>query len=143
MMLPADRIAQLEYVIREQMAEIDRLRAVVDRQGHEIEDLVAWIGGEKNALSALQAVYVDPRTKPDLKVKAASAAAPYESAKVSSANGGLVLRMDWYKDLTKRQRLKANAEIKAAAGKLIEHQPTVEPSTILGREIDDSGPSAA
>ena len=26
---PADRIAQLEYVIREQMAEIDQLRAEV------------------------------------------------------------------------------------------------------------------
>ena len=34
-----DKIAQLEYVIREQMAEIDQLRA-------EVAALVDWIAGE-------------------------------------------------------------------------------------------------
>ena len=40
-----DKIAQLEYVIREQMAEIDQLRA-------EVAALVDWIAGQKDALSA-------------------------------------------------------------------------------------------
>ena len=65
MLSPADQIAQLEYVIREQMAEIDQLRA-------EVAGLVDWIAGEKDALSALQAAYVDPRSTPTNKIRAAA-----------------------------------------------------------------------
>jgi hypothetical protein len=74
---PADQIAQLEYVIREQMAEIDQLRA-------EVAGLVDWIAGEKDALSALQAAYVDPRSTPTNKIRAASSAIAYERSKPAS-----------------------------------------------------------
>jgi hypothetical protein len=74
---PADRIAQLEYVIREQMAEIDQLRA-------EVDGLVDWIAGEKDALSALQAAYVDPRSTPTNKIRAAASAIAYERSKPAS-----------------------------------------------------------
>ena len=72
-----DKIAQLEYVIREQMAEIDQLRA-------EVAALVDWIAGEKDALSALQAAYVDPRSTPTNKIRAASSAIAYERSKPAS-----------------------------------------------------------
>ena len=76
-MTPADQIAQLEYVIREQMAEIDQLRA-------EIDGLVDWIAGGNDALSALQAAYVDPRSTPTNKIRAASSAIAYERSKPAS-----------------------------------------------------------
>jgi hypothetical protein len=72
-----DKIAQLEYVVREQMAEIDQLRA-------EIDGLVDWIAGEKDALSALQAAYVDPRSTPTNKIRAAASAIAYERSKPAS-----------------------------------------------------------
>ena len=72
-----DKIAQLEYVIREQMAEIDQLRA-------EVAALVDWIAGEKDALSALQAAYVDPRSTPTNKIRAAASAIAYERSKPAS-----------------------------------------------------------
>src|SRR6516162_5963726 len=72
-----DKIAQLEHVIREQMAEIDQLRA-------EIAGLVDWIAGEKDALSALQAAYVDPRSTPTNKIRAAASAIAYERSKPAS-----------------------------------------------------------
>ena len=75
----ADQIAQLEYVIREQMAEIDQLRA-------EVDGLVDWIAGEKDALSALQAAYVDPRSTPTNKIRAASSAIAYERSKPASVS---------------------------------------------------------
>jgi hypothetical protein len=76
---PADQIAQLEYVIREQMAEIDQLRA-------EVAGLVDWIAGEKDALSALQAAYVDPHSTPTNKIGAAASAIAYERSKPASVS---------------------------------------------------------
>ena len=75
----ADQIAQLEYVIREQMREIDQLRA-------EVDGLVDWIAGEKDALSALQAAYVDPRSTPTNKIRAAASAIAYERSKPASVS---------------------------------------------------------
>src|SRR6516165_8706196 len=74
-----DKIAQLEYVIREQMAEIDQLRA-------EVAALVDWIAGQKDALSALQAAYVDPRTTQTNKIRAAASAIAYERSKPASVS---------------------------------------------------------
>jgi hypothetical protein len=73
----ADQIAQLEYVIREQMREIDQLRA-------EVDGLVDWIQGEKDALSALRAAYIDPRTTQTNKIRAAASAIAYERSKPAS-----------------------------------------------------------
>jgi hypothetical protein len=75
----ADQIAQLEYVIREQMREIDQLRA-------EVDGLVDWIAGGQDALSALQAAYVDPRSTPTNKIRAASSAIAYERSKPASVS---------------------------------------------------------
>jgi hypothetical protein len=81
MMSPTDQIAQLEYVVREQMAEIDRLRAAIGQKDAELDDLVAWIAGDADAHAALRAIYADPRTNPALKAKAAIGAIGYEIAK--------------------------------------------------------------
>jgi hypothetical protein len=66
-----------------QMAEIDRLRAEIDRRGVEIGNLVNWIQGDadRDALSTLQGVYLDPRTTEGNRLKAASAALPFERGK--------------------------------------------------------------
>jgi hypothetical protein len=84
MMSPADRIAQLEYALREQMGEIDRLRAIIDRKDVELDAVVAWIAGDEDALGVLRSVYVDPRTSVPNKVKAASSALPFERSKPAS-----------------------------------------------------------
>jgi len=75
MMSPADHIARLEYVVREQMTVIDQLRA-------ENRRLLDWIMGDApDALLALQKVYSDPKTSvPDV-IKSASAALGYERSK--------------------------------------------------------------
>jgi hypothetical protein len=75
----SDKIAQLEHVIRTQMTEIDQLRA-------EVDALVDWIAGGNDALSALQAAYVDPRSTPTNKIRAASSAIAYERSKPASLN---------------------------------------------------------
>jgi len=82
--LLADRVVQLEHVVREQMAEIDRLRAAIDQKDAEIVALVDWIAGEKDALSALQAAYTDPRSTPTNKIRAAASAIAYERSKPAS-----------------------------------------------------------
>jgi hypothetical protein len=91
MMSPADQIAQLEYVVREQMTEIDRQRTLVGQKNAEIDTLVAWIAGEGDALGALQSVYVDPRVSTANKVKAAVGAIGYERSKPAS----VIITADW------------------------------------------------
>src|SRR6516165_12537853 len=88
----SDKIAQLEYVIREQMAEIDQLRA-------EVDGLVDWIAGENDALSALQAAYVDPRSTPTNKIRAASSAIAYERSKPAS----VVVQVDFAQQVKTRR----------------------------------------
>jgi hypothetical protein len=75
MMSPADHIAQLEHVVREQMTAIDQLRA-------ENQRLLDWIMGEgPDALTALQRVYSDPKTDVPNLIKSAAAAIGYERGK--------------------------------------------------------------
>jgi hypothetical protein len=85
MMSPADYIAQLECVVREQMAEIDQQRALVGQKNAEIDTLVAWIRGDAGALEALQAVYADPRQSTANVIKSSIGALPYERSKPPSA----------------------------------------------------------
>ena len=63
---PANQIARLEYVVREQMAEIDRLRT-------ELSSLVDWVMGDKDALTCLQAIYNCATTSEANRVRAAAA----------------------------------------------------------------------
>jgi hypothetical protein len=81
MLNPADQIARLEHCVRTQMAEIDRLRALIDRKDADLDTLVAWIAGDADALGCLQAVYADPRSTSANKVKAAASAIAYERSK--------------------------------------------------------------
>jgi hypothetical protein len=68
---PQTEIARLQYAMREQSAEIDRLRDEIDR-------LVGWIMGDRDALTTLQNVYLDPKESAGNKIKAAASALPFE-----------------------------------------------------------------
>jgi hypothetical protein len=124
MLSPADHIAQLEYVVREQMTEIDRLRAEVHQLRTENQRLLDWIMGDgPDALTALQKVYSNPRTDDAGVVRAATAALPFERAKPASVS----VVIDW-KEKTRSIRLKQLEKDKARwaaedAAKVIEHQP--------------------
>jgi hypothetical protein len=86
MMSPADYIAQLESVVREQMAEIDQLRAAIGQKDAELDGLIAWIATDADALGALQSVYADPRSSPAIKTKAAIGAIAFERSKPASVS---------------------------------------------------------
>jgi hypothetical protein len=86
MMSPADYIAQLESVVREQMAEIDQLRAAIGQKDRELDGLISWIACDAGALEALQAIYADPRSSPAIKAKAAIGALPFERSKPASVS---------------------------------------------------------
>ena len=69
-------IQKCEYVIRKQMAKIDELRGEIDR-------LVSWINGDKDALHCLQSVYNDPSASEGSRIKAAAAAIAFERPKLT------------------------------------------------------------
>ena len=81
-MTDAETIAHLKaqltkagHIVKMQVEEIDRLRAEVDR-------LVGWVTGERDALSALQVIYNDTEASEANRVKAAAAAIGYERPKI-------------------------------------------------------------
>jgi len=78
------RLLQLEHALRTQMGEIDRLRGIIDQKDAEIAAMVDWIAGDQDALSALRAAYIDPRTTQTNKIRAASSALPFERSKPAS-----------------------------------------------------------
>ena len=86
MTAPADYITQLEQVVREQMAEIDQLRAAIGQKDAELDGLIAWIATDADALGALQSVYADPRSSPAIKTKAAIGAIAFERSKPASVS---------------------------------------------------------
>src|SRR6516165_7587854 len=86
MTAPADYIVQLEQVVREQMAEIDQLRATISQKDQELDGLIAWIATDADALGALQSVYADPRASVANKVKAAIGAIAFERSKPASVS---------------------------------------------------------
>jgi hypothetical protein len=69
-------IQRCEDVIRRQMDVIREQRAEIDR-------LVSWIMADTDALTCLQAVYNDPAATENNRIKAASAALPFERTKLS------------------------------------------------------------
>ena len=73
---PQQHIQRCEYVIRKQMDVIKQQRAEIDR-------LIAWINGDRDALTCLQSVYNDPSASEGSRIKAAAAAVAYERAKVT------------------------------------------------------------
>ena len=74
---PRQYIERLEYACREQMAEIDKLRA-------ENQRLLDWIMGDADAHTCLQAVYTDPNASQGNRIKAAAASLPFEKPKLGS-----------------------------------------------------------
>ena len=72
------KLDKYEYIIREQMAEIDKLRT-------ENKRLVDWIMGDADALTCLQSVYNNPASSEGNRIKAATGALPFERPKLSVA----------------------------------------------------------
>jgi hypothetical protein len=103
---PINQIARLEYVIREQMKEIDRLRDEVA----QYRALMAAFE-ERGTLGILQMMAHDKNLPPEIRVRAAGLAVPFERPKLSvTATASVPLY-----DLLEERRRKA---------KVIEH---VEP----------------
>jgi hypothetical protein len=128
MLSPADHIAQLEDLVREQMAVIDELRAAVGQKDAELDGLVAWIAGDADAHSALCALYADPRTSPALKAKAAIGAIGYEIAKPVSTT--IVVDFRARVENAQRRTLELRKQEWARQESLDLNAPT--PPTILG-----------
>ena len=103
------------YTTKAQKDEIDRLRAIIERQDEELRQLLAWIDGDTDALVTLQRIYADPRTSTTDRIKAAGQAVAYERYKLSMQVrvGPSVLS----------ERLAQARTIKAVEPKVIEHSP--------------------
>ena len=148
-----NQIAELAAVVRDQMAEIDRLRADngrlrtendrLDKLRAENKRLLGWImGDEPDALAELQKVYSDPKTTENNKLKALGIAIHFERARPPSSSVAVVVD---FREKVKTIRLAQLERDKARwaaedAAKTIEHQPldldTPTSPTILGG--DDS-----
>src|SRR5262249_5905507 len=104
-----------EYTVKYQKTEIDRLRAVNERQDEELKQLLEWINGDSDALTTLPRTYMDPQTSTPDRIKACAAAVAYERHKltVQLRVGPSVLS----------ERLAQARAIKAAEPKVIEHDP--------------------
>jgi hypothetical protein len=76
--------SQYREVARLQYEEIEKLRALIKQRDAELDALVAWIAGDEDALGTLRATYVDPRTSPANRIKAAASALPFERSKPAS-----------------------------------------------------------
>ena len=107
-MTPDQRIARLEYVVREQMAEINRQRDEIDR-------LLGWINGDTDALTTLQGVYLDPKESQGNRIKAAASALPFERPRMTPTN---LVVLD-FRERVRQARLKAPL----VEPKVIEHIP--------------------
>ena len=103
---PQIEITRLKFTICEQAAEINRQRDEIDR-------LLGWINGDADALTTLQARYLDPEETTTNRIKAAASALAYERAKAAST----LVVIDF------RERVR-QARLKASEPKIIEHQPT-------------------
>jgi hypothetical protein len=149
MMMPADQIARLESVVREQMTEIDRLRAVIKQRDvglgqlqTENRRLQDWImGDEPDALATLQRIYSDPNTPLSEQIKSSGLAMPFERSKPVTTT--VVVN---FNERLRTIRLAQLAKDKARwaaedAAKVIEHQPldldAPTPPTVLGGEGPD------
>jgi hypothetical protein len=82
-MQPQELLDRCEYTIKYQMQEIDRLRALLERQDEEFKRLLEWVNGDADALTTLQRTYMDPRISTPDRIKAAGAAIAYERPKLS------------------------------------------------------------
>ena len=105
-MTPAQQIVQLEYVVREQIKEIDRLRT-------ENQALVDWIQGDSS--HAYRPIHNSSTASEANRIKAAASAIGHERPKVATTTNLLVV------DFRERVR---QARQKATEPKVIEHIPS-------------------
>ena len=104
-----------EYTTKLQRTEIARLRAVVEHQGEELTQLLAWINGDSDSLTILQRIAQDPRTSTSDRIKACAAAVGYERHKIT-----MQLRVG---PSVLSERLAQARSIKSTEPKVIEHSP--------------------
>jgi hypothetical protein len=102
MILPADRIAELEHVVRTQMQTIDQLRAEIAQKDAALDEIVQWVASDGDSLSVLRSVYADPRTSRGDKIRACAASIAYEVPKMPAA---VVFTMD-FRERVKTARLR-------------------------------------
>jgi hypothetical protein len=117
------RVAKLQY------QEIEKLRAIIrwkdqelGRKDAELDGLISWIAGDADALAGLRSIYADPRQNLANKIKAAGLALSFERAKPAATVNTTFKLFDF---------LEAH-RLKEQAAKTIEHQPKLEPGTVLG-----------
>jgi hypothetical protein len=102
------------YTTKAPKDEIDRLRAIIERQNEELTQLLAWIDGDSDALVVLQRTYMDPRISTTDRIKACAAAVAYERTKLT-----MQLRVG---PSILSERLAQARTLKTVETKTIEHQ---------------------
>jgi hypothetical protein len=102
-----DLIARQRFIIQEQMKEIDRLRAKIDR-------LQVAAAQRADAMACLMEIYTDPSIKPEIRAKAAQAVLPFQRPKLTVA-----VRTD----AAVLTRVLRDAELEDQKAKTIEHDP--------------------
>jgi hypothetical protein len=125
--------AKYQRVARLQYAEIERLRGQLDQLRTENQRLLDWIMGEApDALTTLQRVYRDPKTKEENTIKAANACLDRELGKpVKTVNNVVSIEQFTATMEANWQRLQAEKHQKMLEAKVIEPSPT-----ILGSDPD-------
>jgi hypothetical protein len=108
---------EYEKALHHMLDENGRLRAEITRLNGQLSTLVEWIMGNADALTTLQAMYLNADEPAGNRIKAAAAAIGYERPKLATT--GLVL-VDF------RERVR-QARLKAPFAKTIEHVPEPEP----------------
>jgi hypothetical protein len=103
---PITQVAQLEFVVREQMKHIAALQAKYDA-------LVDAMTKEYGAHAALIAIYSDPNKPDSVRTRAAASALPFEKPKLSAPPQQPVFSLYDYLE-AKRQK---KPELKVIEGK--------------------------
>ena len=111
----APTLADYEKALHQMLDENEALRAEITKLNGQLSTLVDWIMGDADALTTLQAVYLNSDEPAGNRIKAAAAAIAYERPKLAAT--GLVV-MD-FRERVRQARLMAPL-------KTIEHRPDDE-----------------